>query len=71
MLNGRDTHVALAEHCAALGVNHILCNRINHGLTIDVDTLNLITGILWCRIEGNSQVQTCMQSFSEQGKTAL
>ena len=71
MLNSRDTHVASAEHCAALGVNHILGNRINHGLTLNVDALNLITSILGGWIEGNSQVQTCMQSFSEQGKTTL
>ena len=65
MLNGRDTCIALAKHGTTLCVDDVLSNRIDNGLSVEVDTLNLITRILWGRIKCYSQVQTCMQSFSE------
>ena len=71
MLDSRYTGVALSQDCAALGVDHILCNGVDDGFAFQVDTLDLIACILWCRVECHRQVQSCMQSFSEEGETAF
>ena len=44
---------------------NILSDGINDRLSFQVNTLNLVTGILWSRIKRNGEVQTCMQSFSK------
>ena len=71
MLNGRALGIALSEHCAALGVDDILCDGIDHRLTFEVDTLNLVARILRGWIERDRQVQTCVQPLAEQGETAF
>ena len=71
MLNGRNACFALAEHRAALGVDHILGNSVDDGFTLQVDTLDLIARILGGGIECYCEVQTGMQSFSKQRKAAF
>ena len=67
----RYTYVTLTEHGAALGVCHIFSNGFDDGFTLHVDTLNLIARILWGRVEGYCQVQTCMQAFAIERKAAF
>lgn len=51
MLNGGYTDVALAEHSATLSFYYILCHRLDDRLTLQVDALYLITGVLWGRLK--------------------
>ena len=65
VLNGRDAGITLAENGATLSIHHILCNGVNNGFTLQVDSLNLVTSILRGWVKCHSQVQTCMQSFTK------
>ena len=65
VLYGRYTGIAFCQDCTTLGVNHILCYCVDDGLTFEVDTLDLVTRVLWSRIEGYGEIQSCMQAFSE------
>ena len=71
MFNGRNARIALSQYGTALGIDYVLGNGVDDRLTLQVDSLNLITCILGCRVECNGQVQTCMQTFSEQRKAAF
>ena len=71
MLNSRNAHLALAEHCATLGVDDILGNGIYYRHAFEVDTLYLITMIFGSRIESHSETQSCMQAFSAKRETAF
>ena len=64
MFYGRNTYIALCKHRTALGVNHILCDSVDYRHTININTLNLITCILWSWIECYSQAETCVKSLA-------
>ena len=71
MLHGRDPGVALGQYGASLSVNDILCDSINDGLALQVDTLDFISRVFWSGIESNCKIQACMQSFAKERETAF
>ena len=70
MLNRAATCFAFSNDSAAGGVNHVLGNRLNDGFAGQVNALNFITVIFGGRIEGDGQTETCVKSFSVEGKTS-
>ena len=72
MLNGGYTEIfALAQHGTALSVNHILGNSLDGGHTFQVDTLNLVTGILGGWIESYCEAQARMQALTTERETSF
>ena len=71
MLYSGDTSIALAQHGAPLSIDDILGNGFDDGLSLHVDALDLISSVLGSRIEGDGEVQSGMQAFSEEGKAAF
>jgi hypothetical protein len=53
MLNGGDAEVIASKDGASLGVHHILGNGIDNGHAFKVNTLDLVSVILWSRIESH------------------
>ena len=71
MFDGRHAHIALCQNCATLGINNFLGDGLDDGLSFKVDALDAITSILGCGVEGYGKVETCVQSLSRKGETAL
>ena len=70
VLDGAATYIALGHHGAAGSIDHVFGNGINDGLALHVNALNLISVVFGGGIEGDGQGETCMETFSEEGKTA-
>ena len=68
MLYGADADIPLCQDRSALGVDHILGDGIDGGLALEVNPLNLVPGVLRCRIEGRREAQSCVKSFPEEGE---
>ena len=60
----------MCQNGASLRVDYFFGDSVDDGLSFKINTLDFVTMILWCRVERNGQVQTCMKSFSVEGETA-
>ena len=70
MLHCAYAGFAFGKYGSALGLCHILGYCVDDGLAGKVDALYLITIILGRGIECYSEVESCMQSFTEQRETS-
>ena len=64
MFDRADFDVILHEHSTSLGVSHIISRALNEGMSFDIDTLNLIAKVLFCRQKNGMNELSCMQPFS-------
>ena len=71
MLDSAYSDIATGKHCTALGVTYLFSYGVDDGMSLEVDTLNLVSMILWSRIKGDGQVKTGMQSFAEERETTF
>ena len=71
MLYGGNAYIAIGKYSAALRVYHPFGQRIDDGLTFQINSLYLIACVFGCRIEGYREAQSGMQAFAIQGKAAF
>ena len=71
MFDGRDAYVAFSYDGTTLCLHHILCDGLDDRLTFEINTLYLITGVLWGWVESHGKTQTCVQTLAAQGETTL
>ena len=64
VFDGADFDVALHQHCAALGVAHQVGIAIDDRFAFYVCALNLISVILFCRIEHRGDELSGVKSFA-------
>ena len=65
MLHRRYPDILLAQHRSSLRVSDMLCHCIDDGLSFQVDTLDFVTSVLWCGIEGDGEVKSSMKALPE------
>lgn len=70
MLDGRDSRLAFLEHRATISGDNILGYGLDGGLTFKVDSLYLVSCILWRWVKGNGKAQPCVQAFTEKRETS-
>ena len=66
MFYGADAGLFFGEYCAACGFCYVLGNSIYDGLAGKVDTLYFVSVVFGCGVKGYCEVETCVQSFTEQ-----
>ena len=53
MFYSRYTCFTFAKNSTSLRITYIFCNGIYNGLSFQINTLNLITCVLWSRVKGH------------------
>ena len=62
VLYGADLYAVLGEHCPAGGIYHVVSHGFDERLSFHVGTLDFIAVVFRRGVEGDGQVQACVQA---------
>ena len=60
MLHRAYLDITLCQYRTTGGLNNVLCHSIDNRCILQVNTLDLITGILWSRVKSDGDTQSGM-----------
>ena len=68
---GTYRYVVFSQYGSALGIDYVFGDSVEHGLSVEVDTLYFVTVIFGSRQERDFDVEARMQTFALQGKATF